>query len=115
MKNNNKQTNKQLVLALVAFIALPAMVALNSQPAQAIVNDPGVIDQLLNRKRALQTREYFLMRDTDDLLRRKEDLKRRNDTDSVWQLNEVCRKIDTKNWDLQQVRLDIREVNLRLL
>lgn len=115
MKNAIKQNKKQIVLALVAFIALPAMVALNSQPAQAIVNDPGVIDQLLTRKRALQSREYFLMRDTDDLMRRKEDLKRRNDSDAVWQLNEVCRKIDSKNWDLQQVRLDIREVNLRLL
>lgn len=115
MKNAIKQNHKQIALALVAFIALPATVALNSQPAQAIVNDPGVIDQLLTRKRALQTREYFLMRDTDDLMRRKEDLKRRNDSDAVWQLNEVCRKIDTKNWDLQQIRLDIREVNLRLL
>ncbi len=113
MKNGN--TKKQIVLALVATIALPAMVALNSQPAQAIVTDPGVIDQLQNRKRALQTREYYLMRDTDDLLRRKEDLKQKSDSDAVWQLNDVCRKIDLKSWDLQQVRLDIRDVNTRLL
>lgn len=115
MKNRNTNTKKQMTLALVAFIVLPAMVALNSQPAQAIVADPGYIDQLQTRKRALQTREYYLMRDTDDLLRRKEDLKHRNDSEAVWQLNEVCRKIDLKSWDLQQVRLDIRDVNTRLL
>ncbi len=115
MKNRNTNTRKQIVLALVAFIVLPMTVALNSQPAQAIVADPGYIDQLQNRKRALQTREFYLMRDTDDLLRRKEDLKQRTDSDSVWQLNEVCRKIDLKSWDLQQVRLDIRDVNVRLL
>lgn len=110
-----KNAKKQMILALVAVITLPAMVALNSQPAQAIVSDPGVLDQLFARKRALQTREYYLLRDTDDLMRRKEDLKRRYDSDSVWQLNDVCRRIDAKNWDLQQVRLDIRDVNMRLL
>lgn len=115
MKNRNTNTRKQIVLALVAFIVLPMMVALNSQPAQAIIADPGYIDQLQNRKRALQTREFYLMRDTDDLLRRKEDLRQKTDSDSVWQLNEVCRKIDLKSWDLQQVRLDIRDVNMRLL
>ena len=115
MKTTNKRAkNKTAILSLVAFISFP-MVALNSQPAHAFVNDPGVIDQLLSSKRALQTREYYLMRDTDDLLRRKEDLKRRNDSDSVWQFNDVCRKIDAKTWDLQQVRLDIRDVNIRLL
>jgi hypothetical protein len=114
MKNRNTNTQKQMSLALVAFNLL-AMVALNCQPAQAIVSDPGYIDQLQNRKRALQTREFYLMRDTDDLLKRKEDLKQKTDSDSVWQLNEVCRKIDLKSWDLQQVRLDIRDVNLRLL
>ncbi len=91
MKNRNTNTQKQMSLALVAFNLL-AMVALNCQPAQAIVSDPGYIDQLQNRKRALQTREFYLMRDTDDLLRRKEDLKQKTDSDSVWQLNEVCRK-----------------------
>ena len=114
MKNANKNI-KKAILAMVAVV-LPAAVALNSQPAQAaITTDPGVIDQLQNRKRALQTREYYLMRDTDDLLRRREELKQKNDSDSVWQLNEVCRKLDLKSWDLQQVRLDIRDVNVRLL
>jgi len=114
MKNANKNI-KKAILAMVAVV-LPAAVALTSQPAQAsIITDPGVIDQLQNRKRALQTREYYLMRDTDDLLRRRDELKQKNDSDSVWQLNEVCRKLDAKSWDLQQIRLDIRDVNLRLL
>jgi len=114
MKTAKKQF-KAAILATVAII-LPAVVALESQPAQAaIITDPGVIDQLQNRKRALQTREYFLMRDTDDLLRRRDELKQKDDSDSVWQLNDICRKIDAKSWDLQRVRLDIRDVNLRLL
>ena len=112
MKNANAK--KQILIALVAFLTLP-MVALNCQPAQAIISDPGVIDQLQKRRAALQTREFYLMRDTDDLLRKKEDIRRNNDADSSWQLNEVCRKIDAKAWELQQVRLDIRDVTFRLL
>lgn len=108
------QTNKQIVLAVIASITLPAMVAFNVQPAQAMITDPGVIDQLQNRKRALQAREFYLIRDQDDLLRKREEIKRDPNADS-WQLNEVCRKIDNKTWELQQVRLDIRDVNTRLL
>ena len=112
MKNTNAK--KHILIALVAFLTLP-MVALNCQPAQAITNDPGVIDQLQKRRAALQTREFYLMRDTDDLLRKKEDIRRNNNADAPWQLNEVCRKIDAKAWELQQVRLDIRDVTFRLL
>ena len=105
---------KQLILILVLVVGLPAFVGFSAQPAAA-ASDPVVFDQLQTRRRALLTRESNLMRDQDDLFKRMEDLKRRQDADAANQLNEVCRRVDTKSWELRQVRQDIREVDTRLL
>lgn len=104
---------KTIVLGLI--LASTGASALIETPALGFIADPSIVGQLNDRRRFLLTREFILMRDYDDLLRRIDDLKRRGDADSQRQLNELCSKSDSKFTELRRVRLDIRDIDYRLM
>ncbi|HEY9787483.1 MAG TPA: hypothetical protein V6D17_18990 [Candidatus Obscuribacterales bacterium] len=94
-----------------------SLIALNAcqTPAFGLVSDPGIVSQLMEKRRGLLTREATLLRDQDDLLRRIDDLRRNKEKDNQAQLNELCRKSDAKYWELRQVRFDLQDVETRLM
>lgn len=84
-------------------------------PAFGFVSDPTVVSRLTDKRKYLLNRESNLLREHDDLLRKIDEMKRRSDSDAQIQMNELCSRSDSKYAELRQVRIDLRDVEMRLL
>lgn len=106
-----------LALQKISITAMAvAMVVLQAAcPAQAVSNDPTVAVQLQQTRSSLIVKERDLLRDYDDLNRQINDLMRRNDRSFNSRIDELSRKANDKFGDIRQVRLDLRDVETKLL
>lgn len=106
---HKNRTAKSGLLAAMTLISLTMSVA----PSQAIVNDYSVFGKIQQEKNTLLNKEQRLLQDFDDLQRQLRDLQKRdNDPRAV---DELCRDIDKKYVEVQDVRYNLRQLDLRLL
>lgn len=95
------------VMALLAFTQAPQ--------ANAMVMDSQVYGQYQMSRAVLLEKERSTQRDCDEIQRQIDDLNRKQDRDLQGQLNDLCRSLDTKYSDLRRIRLQIRDVELKML
>lgn len=107
------QINKLAIKASVLLALTATSLTMFAPPSEAIVRDPAVVSKLKDERSTLLLKEQRLMQDYDDLQRQLQDLQKR-DAESR-SVDELCRSIDTKYTDLQDVRHSIKNVDIRLL
>jgi len=109
-----KDTMKNLISVILAIVIGGSIFLQN--PAQAAVSDPAVYTTLKNRRASLSTKEYDLMRGRDTLLRIQDDLNRHNENNQHNnRLDQLKKELDVNYFDLQKVRLDLRDVERALV
>jgi hypothetical protein len=99
-------TTGLMLLAISGAISL----SFAQEPAQAVISDPAVYNELQDQRNDLLQRESQLLRDRDDLNRQIDNLKRRNDPKLRPLLNDLCKSLDAKYSQLLQTRAEIRDV-----
>ncbi|MDZ4835719.1 MAG: hypothetical protein SGJ27_18235 [Candidatus Melainabacteria bacterium] len=105
---------KNLISVILAIVIGGSIFLQN--PAQAAVSDPAVYTTLKNRRASLSTKEYDLMRGRDTLLRIQDDLNRHNENNQHNnRLDQLKKELDVNYFDLQKVRLDLRDVERALV
>jgi hypothetical protein len=110
MQNENMAIKGGLALAMTLISLTVFAVA----PSQAIVRDnSATVSSVMNERNRLLIKEQRLLEDYDDLQRQLRDLQKR-DTDSR-AVDQLCRDIDVKYSDLNAVRHNIKQLDLRLM
>lgn len=113
--NLMKKSNKIKSLMAKQVLAALSLMILAAPNAMAIINDPMIASQLVQKRHTLIVKEQNILRDVDNLLRDIDELTRRKDQQSAAEINELSKKLDKKSYDLRQVRLDLRDVDMQLL
>jgi len=113
MKNTTK-TGFLKTIVVSALVATTINTTIGTA-AQAVVSDPVTYSRLMQQRRALMSKEFDLLKDKDELLRQMDDLKKQDDYATAGVLNEVSESLDQTNASLQRTRMDIRDVNRRLM
>jgi len=104
-------------ICLIAMVVVPIIgaTAMQALPAKAVVYDAGAIRQLQERVHSLKSKENTLLVDFDEIKKQLDDLQRRNDPALDRRINELTKQLDSKYSDLQRVRLDLRDLEIKLL
>lgn len=104
---------KKLGITLITIV-LGGLILLQT-PAMAAVSDPAIYNALKNRRITLVSKESDLLRSRDSILRQSDDLNRRNENNQFSsRLDQLKRDLDINTFDLQRVRLDIRDIDIAL-
>lgn len=109
---NTSRNPSAWVLNGLMFAAVISIISTNTAQA-AIATDPGTVGVLRDRQYRLIIKERNLLREYDDLLRQIDDLRRRGENQGT--INDLHNKLDTVCGDLKRTRLDIRDIQTKLL
>jgi hypothetical protein len=110
MRNNNMLNGMAKAICMVVIAA-----AVHAPSAQAIVFDPGVITKMQQQRDSLIVREKGLLQDYDTLSRQIDDMCRRNDGSLDRRIDDLNRERDSKFADIKQIRLDLHDVEMKMM
>ncbi|GEM_PF-3306568 len=102
-------------MRLVTTIAILAALTVQALPAKAVVYDAGAVRLLQARYEGLKSKEYNLLLDYDEVQKQIDYLKRKNDRSLDRRIDDLYRMLDAKYADLQRLRMDLRDVELKLM
>lgn len=102
-------------ICLVAMVTISATATVQALPAGAIVADTGAIRQFQSRRDGLKARETNLLRDYDEIQKQIDYLNGKNDRSLDRRIDDLNRSLDNKYADLQRVRQDLRDVEVKML
>lgn len=104
---------QQTLIWMVMALATVAIQTIEAPSAQATAGDH--IGKLQVQRNSLLMKESNLSRDYNELNRDLTDLLKRNDSSLDGVIDDINRKINHKFNDLRQVRLDLRDVESRMI
>jgi hypothetical protein len=108
MKNMIQKTFLVIAISTVSFGAF-------QQPAAAVVSDPATVARLQTTRNSLLVKESTLLRDQDDLNRQIWDVKKTNEPQNNYVLNDLCQTLDSKYKLLQKTRWELKQIEQVLL
>lgn len=100
---------------LITLLSMIGALSVQALPAKAVVYDAGAVRQLQDRRGALKSKESNLLLDYDDIRKQIDDLSKRNDPSLDRRIDDLQRKLDSTYAKLQQVRFDLRDVDIKLI
>jgi hypothetical protein len=106
---------QQTLIWMAMALATVAIQTIEAPSAQATAGDHDYIGKLQVQRNSLLIKESNLSRDYNELNRDLTDLLKRNDRSLDGVIDDINRKINTKYNDLRQVRLDLRDVESRMI
>ena len=99
---------------LALALTLISLTVFAVAPSQAIVRDNSAsVSSVMNERNHLLIKEQKLLEDYDDLQRQLRDLQKRDADKRA--VDQLCRDIDAKYSDLDSVRHNIKQLELRLM
>jgi len=101
------------IIAMTA--ALVAALSLQALPATAYISDSNTFAKLQGARQNLVVKESDLKRDYDGLARQIDALKRVDDGRFSSRINDLMRDLNSKSYDLRDVQLDIRDLDVQMI
>ena len=108
-------TLKRICLIAMVLVPMLGTLTIRALPAQAVVYDAGAINKLKDRRNVLKAKEYGLLLDYEEIRKQIDDLQRRNDPLLDRKLDDLHRDLNVKYADLEQVRMDLRDVEVKMM
>jgi hypothetical protein len=84
-------------------------------PANALVGDVSAVRNFREKRNILRAEENSLLIDFDELRKQIDDLNRRNDPSFDRQLDDLHRRLNETYANLQRIRMDLRDVELKMM
>jgi hypothetical protein len=108
---NNNIFQKAILVVAISTVSFGAV----QQPAAAVVSDPATMARLQTTRNSLLVKESTLLRDQDDLKRQIWDVKKTNEPQTNYVLNDLCQTLDSKYVQLQKTRWELKQIEQVLL
>lgn len=105
-----QRTIKGAALLALTILSLSGLFA---PSAEATMRDLTVVSKLQNERHTLILKEKQLLQDFDDLQRQLMELQKRDQDQRSVDL--LARDVDVKFGDIQKVRFDLKQIEMRLL
>lgn len=102
-------------VCVAGMAASLVLIALSAPSAKAVVADSTVYSQYQNVRFRLLNKEQRLQRDYDQMQKRLDDLMKANDKNLDPQINDLSRSLDSTYYNLRKVRMDIKDLDSKML
>lgn len=108
-------SQNSIKVCVTGMAASLVLLALTAPSANAVVADSNVYTQYQSVRVSLLNKEQRLQRDFDVLQKTIDDLKKANDKSLDRQIDDLSRVLDSTYSKLRNVRLDIKDLDSRML
>ena len=102
-------------ISVAGMAASLVLIALTAPSAKAVVADSNIYSQYQNVRFKLLNKEQRLQREFDGMQKVIDDLRKANDKSLEPQINDLSRTLDGAYYNLRQVRMDIKDLDSKML